>query len=170
MKTTRTRRKQRLEGKSKWGISISTELQTTMLLEKSKKDLKEAETNPSRTNFKWWTRDEMWPVTWQYIEKIHAQHRQKRFWTEDQPNSNKAYTEKSQVTTCTRGINLVKVMIAARLMSTEASTLNKRISAGSSRCICSSNVPIFFSEETNIILFKTERGRKEWQSTGLHEK
>lgn len=44
--------------------------------------------------------------------------------------------------TCTREINLVNVLIAERLISTEASTLNKRISAGRSRCICSSKVPV----------------------------
>lgn len=43
--------------------------------------------------------------------------------------------------TCTRGISLVRVIIARRLISIEASTLNNRMSAGIIKCICSSRVP-----------------------------
>nr|GMC64167.1 hypothetical protein Iba_chr02dCG2370 [Ipomoea batatas] len=45
-----------------------------------------------------------------------------------------------------RGINLIRVLIAPRLTSTEASTLNKRMRAGRSRCICSSSVPAKLQE------------------------
>lgn len=56
-------------------------------------------------------------------------------------NNSESESEKGQQPTCTQGINRVKVLIAARLISTEALTLNSRMSAGRSRCICSSSVP-----------------------------